>query len=115
MLQTDLNTETVPFWTLEQLEKVKTIKNPDICLGLKIMSVPAMTNEQREQFCNSYFVDEFPEKAVIGDLIVKDGIEYIYNNEWVEIQQKTTEERTELINDVISSFDEETRKRFMEG
>ena len=73
------------YWTPEQYNKIKEIKNIDQTQGIKITST--LNKEQRETFINSYFVDEFPEDPELGRLIYKDGKEYVFTGEWVSITQ----------------------------
>lgn len=71
--------------TPEQAALLDTIKDKEHCLGLRILSTPAMTAKERKVWIDSYFVDVFPEDRPIGALIIKDGIEYIYDGKkWIK-------------------------------
>lgn len=85
------------YWTPEQYDKIKEIKNIEQTQGIKIAS--ALNKEQRETFISSYFVDEFPENPEMGRMVCKDGVEYVYTGDWKSMFKvpETPQEKLEAI------------------
>lgn len=68
----------------------------------EILTKSGMTPDQYREIVNSYYVKEFPENPVLGRMVCKDGIQYVYTsqNKWCSLQ--AAEEKlfniTELVN-----------------